>query len=81
MEKDKNYLVMKTTDDTVREWKCLNVSEVAYLIEPIITQAQSHYSFLGSVDSKRQFWLLKSDVSTVMGKTKFTVIEELKNTL
>lgn len=81
MEKDKNYLVMKTTDDAVREWKCLNVSEVAYLIEPVIADKNTYYTLFTSTESDKPFWLLKSDVGTVMGKTKFTVIEELKNTL
>lgn len=66
---------MKIQSDGIREWHCQRVSETAYFVNPVIVVSER--SFLLITETKEPFWILKSDVGTVLGKTKYTIIEEL----
>ena len=66
---------MKIQSDGIREWYCQRVSETAYFVNPVIVVSER--SFLLITETKEPFWILKSDVGTVLGKTKYTIIEEL----
>ena len=65
---------MKMQSDGIREWYCQRVSETAYLVNPVIVVSER--SFLLMTETKEPFWILKSDVDTVWGKAKYTIIEE-----
>ena len=77
MKKGKHYLVLKKDSDGIRQWKCKDVSETAYFIEPIISVTS--WSLFNIDKQTESFWLLKSNISTVMGTALFTIIEELKD--
>lgn len=76
MKQNKRYLVIKKGETTVREWKCLEVSDTAYKINPIITEGETKW--LLTSNSKEEFWILKTYISTT-GEAQYKIIEELSS--
>lgn len=77
MNKGQRYLIKRKDSNRILEFKCLEVSEVAYkLINN--TPDNAYKIFTSSLDGKELFWLLKSEVDKI-GQTTFHILEELQN--
>ena len=77
MEKGKFYLVIEKDSKKIKEWECLEVSNVAFKVQNIVGSESSSSIFEWGPGINQPFWVLKTDVDSI-GQTKHKIIDTLE---